>query len=173
MGCCCSCLQPQCFSTEPVGGLQKAFSLKDLRNSAIVLNLNGFRALRTDGCVHSQIRRSIVQNLLFSPSNHILSFSHCCLLQPLYHSASLHTLYMYTHKRTSRSTHRFTLSSFSPPLPISQHWDKEIVFLSLPIRSAQLHKPASTLLSLCLSHTASLFPFFLLLRVFKRWNKTK
>lgn len=81
-------------------GCKKHSALKDLRNSAIVLNLNGFRALRTDGWVHSQIRRSIVQSLLFSFSNRSLSFSHCCLLRPLYHSASLHTLYMYTHKHT-------------------------------------------------------------------------
>ncbi len=90
-------------------GCKKHSALKDLRNSAIVLNLNGFGAQRTDGCVHSQIRRSIVQNPLFSLSNRTLSFSHCCLLQPLYHSTSLHTLYMYSCKHTSRGTHCFTL----------------------------------------------------------------
>ncbi len=97
MCCCCSYFQLQCLLSLSAG-CKKHSALKDLRNSAIVLNLNGFRAQHTDGCVHSQIWRSIVQNPLFSLSNRILSFSHCCLLRPLYHSAPLHTLCMYAHK---------------------------------------------------------------------------
>lgn len=113
--CCCSYFQLQCLLSL-LAGCKKHSALKDLRNSAIVLNLNGFRAQCTDGCVHSQIRRSIVQNPLFSLSNRTLSFSHCCLLRPLYHSASLHTLCIYTRK-THPEAHTvllFFILSLSP-----------------------------------------------------------
>lgn len=59
--------------------VQKRSALKDLRNGAIVVNLNGFRASRTDGCLQSQIRRSVVQSRLLSRSNRSLRFSHCRL----------------------------------------------------------------------------------------------
>lgn len=132
---------------SPLIGCKKRSALKDLRNGAIVLNLNGFRAVCTDGWVHSQIRRSIVQRLLFSCSNRTLSFSYCCLLRPLYHAASLHTLYVYTRKHTLFYSFSFSrclshprpvlllsLSNVpiysSPPFlfPSTEERDKEIVF---------------------------------------------
>lgn len=107
--CSCSCFQSQPSSSSLSAGCKNHSALKDLRNSAIVLNLNGFRPRRTDGCVHSQIRRSIVQNPLFSLFNRTLSFSHCCLLWPLYHSASQNTLYTYTLSNTQPEAHTVLL----------------------------------------------------------------
>lgn len=70
----CWDLQTHSYS-EPVSGVQKSFSSKGFeRESAIVLNLNGFRARRADGCVHSQTRRSVVHKPLFSLFNRSLSF---------------------------------------------------------------------------------------------------
>lgn len=151
--------------------MQKAFSSEGFEKQCNRPEFKwGAGPQRTDGCVHGLIRRSIVQNPLLLPVfNRTLSFSHCCLLLPLYHSASLHTSYAQTHIRGSARTvllffipplslspldqHHLSFSAnTSPPLllrflfPSAEERDKEIVFLSPPIRSAQLHKPANTLL---------------------------
>lgn len=160
-------------------GCKNHSALKDLRNSAIVLNLNGFRAQRTDGCVHSQIRRSIVQSPLFSLFNRTLSFSHCCLLWPLYHSASLHTLYTIhsqTHSQkcmhvllffhslaVSTSTSIASLFHLPSPLFLSpflflstEERDKEIVFF-LHQSGQHNYTNQQTRFSLCVSPACPLF----------------
>lgn len=116
--CSCSCIQPQSYCLSLSAVCKNHSALKDLRNSAIVLNLNGFRARRTDGCAHSQIRRSIVQNLLFSLFSRTLSFSHRCLLWPLYHCTPPHTFYN-IHSNTQPEAHCFTLFHRSPALPFT------------------------------------------------------
>lgn len=154
---------------EPVGGVRKSFGSEGFEKQCNRPEFKWVRgARRTDGCAHSQICRSIVQNPLCSRFNRALSFPPRRLLWPLYHRASVHTLYSIHSQTRSKKRSLFSLffiqplsrsGSLSPsnaPLSIflspflflsTEERDKEIVFLSPPIRSAQLHKPANTLLS--------------------------
>lgn len=96
---------------EPVCGVRKSFGSEGFEKQC---NRPEFKwvhgARRTDGCTHSQICHSIVQNPLCSRFNRALSFSPCRLLWPLYHRASVHTLYS-IHSQT-RGQKRSLLSLF-------------------------------------------------------------
>lgn len=129
VNCCWSHIQVQLYFPEPVSRVHKAFSSEGSKKRC---NRPEFKWVQGPGCVRSQIWSSIVQSLLFSLSNRTLSFSHCCLLQPLYHSVSFYTLCMYTHRLhtlfssfsfSSCCSHPHPASPLFPqtPLPISQN----------------------------------------------------
>lgn len=181
------------FSCSLLERCKKHSALKDLRNSAIVLNLNRFRGPRTDGWVHSQIRHSIVQSPVFSLSLSLIVpslFLIAVFCLPLYHCcfAALHTLHMQTHLGMNTLLYSFSFSCclshlqpapplfspcnirLSPPslfFPGSEDWDK-----SCFIRLAQLHKPANqqTGVSLCLSNMHPLFCRLFLFPSFQTWE---